>query len=199
MSEPPKRTIWLAVVLASVVLAGCGSTAASTTSVSAPRPAPKPGSRHHLPELVEGLTSPAISRTDELASQYTCDGANISFPLQWSKIPAHTAELLLTVIDFKFVHNEPVVHWAVSHLSPKLHGLAAGRLPAHAIVGRNSSGQAGYSLCPPKGASTEYAISLFALPRRLPAGRGFSSVALRYQALHLATSEALLTFTYKRR
>ena len=127
MSEPPRHTLWLAAVLASVLLAGCGSTAAST-SVSAPRPTPKPGSRHHLPELIEGLTSPAISRTDELASRYTCDGANIPFPLRWSKIPAHTVELLLTVIDFKFVHDQPVVHWAVSHLSPRLHGLAAGRL-----------------------------------------------------------------------
>ncbi|MFI5009735.1 MAG: YbhB/YbcL family Raf kinase inhibitor-like protein [Solirubrobacterales bacterium] len=133
-----------------------------------------------------------------ISATYTCDGADISPPISWSQIPAHTVELQLYIFNFLPVGGKLFADWAVAGLSPSLHGLAAGRLPAGAIVGRNGSGQTRYSLCPAKGANTRFAFLLYALPQRIAAKPGFDANAMREQALHTAEHAGLLAFSYRR-
>jgi phosphatidylethanolamine-binding protein (PEBP) family uncharacterized protein len=71
------------------------------------------------------------------------------------------------------------LNWAVAGLSPSLHRLAAGKLPAGAIVGRNSFGKESYSLCPGPGAGAPLvAIGVVALPHPVSVAQGFPPGAL---------------------
>jgi phosphatidylethanolamine-binding protein (PEBP) family uncharacterized protein len=194
----------VALVVVVLCLVGCGGSTVQgeqpgARRAAAPEPKAKLGTPAHLPLLTGGIGSTGFSKAFGLSSKYTCDGADISPPLRWSSVPSGTVELVVTVVDFEFVHNEPVVRWAVAGLSPKLRELSAGTLPPGAIVGRNSTGQARYELCPPRGAKQQYALSVWELPRRIPVGAGFNSVALHNRLLHLATAEKVYFFSYKRR
>ena len=60
------------------------------------------------------------------------------------------------------------VNWAVAGISPSVDGIAAGRLPPGAVVGLNSFGREGYSLCPAAGAKAPVTwIAVLALPHKI--------------------------------
>jgi phosphatidylethanolamine-binding protein (PEBP) family uncharacterized protein len=117
----------------------------------------------------------------------------------WGHLPSNTAEVDLFLFNLAPVHGKLYADWAVAGLKPTLRGVAAGQLPAGAILGRDSSGHVGYSLCPPKGPTVRYAFLLYALPSKIPARPGFDAEALREKALHMAESAGLLGASYKRR
>lgn len=205
-----------ALIAALTLLAGCGSSgsgstssttsAASATSTSSTESTTTPTSTSTTTstasstEKVPTIDIPLASSTNlnPIAATYTCDGANISPPISWSQIPPHTVELQLFVFNFLPVGGKLFADWAVAGLSPSLHGLSAGKLPAGAIVGTNSHGQARYNVCPAKGANTRFAFLLYALPQHLAAKPGFDANAMREQALHTAGSAGLLAFSYRR-
>ncbi len=198
------------IALALAALTGCGGSTASTKpSASASTPASsthspaasatKAPAKSHVPtvEKVE-ISSPVIPGAGEVPSRYTCDGANISPPLRWKGIPPGTAELQLDLIKVAPVGKTLLYSWAVTGLSPTLHGIPAGKLPAGAVVGLNGNGQARYDLCPPKGTNEEYVYVLFALPHALHTQAAFNAVTQRTQAVHNANYEGFLVFTYPR-
>jgi phosphatidylethanolamine-binding protein (PEBP) family uncharacterized protein len=151
-----------------------------------------------VPTVDIALKSPI--QLNPISGSFTCDGADTSPPISWSKIPPHTAELQLYVFNFLAVRGKLFADWAIAGLKPSLRGLpAGGGLPAGAIAGRNSFGQTRYKLCPPKGATTRFAFLLYALPQGLHPKPGFEADALREQALHEATDVGLLAFSYRRR
>jgi hypothetical protein len=92
-----------------------------------------------------------------------------------------------------------VVAWAVAGLNPSLGELVAGVLPEGAVVGKNTEGKTGYSLCPAKGANESYVIAVYALREKLPVSAGFDPIAERKQALKVANSTGLLVATYAKR
>ncbi len=149
------------------------------------------------PEINVNIASPI--KLEPIARRFTCDGADISPPISWSHIPANTKEIDLFLLELMPVHGKFVTSWAVAGLSPKLRSLSAGHLPAGAILGRNSHGRIGYSLCPAKGPSRRSLFALYALPKKIPAHPGFVPETLRETVLHQATSSGLLGLTYKRR
>jgi hypothetical protein len=176
-------------LLAGGALAGCGgvSTTASSSrvqplEVSSPAVVPGKG----------GTTLPAL---------YTCGGRDISPPLSWSKVPANTAELALFLLDLSkprpgaqgTVQAQVEVAWAVHGLSPALHGMAAGKLPAGASTGRRR-----YSICPPKGRTGEYMFRLYALPRSLAVKRNVSDLALFKQVNRASSTAGYLISLYTR-
>jgi phosphatidylethanolamine-binding protein (PEBP) family uncharacterized protein len=205
------KTILISAAIAMLVLAGCGSSGSGSTSSTTQASATATSTSESTSstttttsatssEKVPTIDLPLASSTNlnPIAIRYTCDGSNISPPISWSQIPAHTAELDLFVFNFLPVGGKLFADWALAGLSPTLHGLAAGQTPAGAIVGRNSFGQMRYSLCPPKGTNTRFAFLLYALPQRIPAKPGFNAEALREQALHSSEQAGLLAFSYKR-
>jgi phosphatidylethanolamine-binding protein (PEBP) family uncharacterized protein len=217
-----------ALLVALVLLAGCGSssgsrggqaatvatqsaaattapqttstqtTSTATSQTSAVAPAPK-----HAEERVPvtekiAVASPVVPTEGVLPSQYTCDGRNVALPLRWTGIPAGTAELMLDVLDVNPVHGQLFFDWAVAGLKPGSTGITGGKLPAGAVAGTNGFGRTGYDLCPAKGAPEKYVVVLFALPHKLGVKKGFDPTALRRQALRHATYEGFLFFSYKR-
>jgi phosphatidylethanolamine-binding protein (PEBP) family uncharacterized protein len=126
-----------------------------------------------------------------LPRRNTCDGANVWLPFAWSAVPSGTAELALFIVNFKPVNEAVFVDWAVAGLNPTTEGVPAGTLPSGAIVGRNSFGQVGYSICPPKGTSETYIARLVALPHPLHPRPGFDAKAFYLEAARAARAVGL--------
>jgi phosphatidylethanolamine-binding protein (PEBP) family uncharacterized protein len=129
---------------------------------------------------------------------YTCDGADVSLPVRWTDVPSNTAELAMFVLNLLPVHGQFFFDWAVAGLSPTSHGISTGTLPSGAVVGRNSFGNVGYSICPAKGTSDEhYVVRLVALPHRLVASPGFDAEAVYREAERSASVVGLTGGAYK--
>lgn len=176
------------VVVAGVTLPGCGGSSINSTTttggVSRPPAASTAttsasGPTGGEPSVTIEVTIPGLLKEDYFPQRYTCDGANISFPVRWSKVPPGTAELAMFLVKLNSPVKHPFFDWAVAGLSPSSHGVEAGRLPSGAVVGRNSFGQVGYSICPPHGTVEEHFIlRLLALPHSVAAKPGFDPEAL---------------------
>jgi Raf kinase inhibitor-like YbhB/YbcL family protein len=142
------------------------------------------------------LTSTAFAEGGTIPSRHTCDGEDISPPLQWNAPPDGTAELALVVDD---PDAGGFVHWVVVGLRPTATGLDEGLLPAGARVGRNDFGGVGYrGPCPPSG-EHRYVFTLYALSQPLAVLESPTAAEVRAAARGVTIFEAPLTGTYTRR
>jgi Raf kinase inhibitor-like YbhB/YbcL family protein len=99
------------------------------------------------------LKSPAIPAGGTIPRKYTCDGENISPPLEWSGVPAN-ARSLLVVCDDADASGGVFQHWAAYNIPPDWTGLIEGYGPEtlerggfqQAINGFNKPGYAGPTL-----------------------------------------------------
>jgi hypothetical protein len=145
------------------------------------------------------ITSPAFAPGQLIPSKYTCDGQDISPPLQWSDIPADTKSLALIMDD----PDAPVGtwdHWLVFNLPPDLAGLPEkASKPKEASDGKNSWGRLGYGgPCPPRGVH-RYFFKLYALDTTLALAQGANKgQLLSAMAGHILT-QAELMGTYSRK
>lgn len=142
------------------------------------------------------LSSPAFSPGAPIPASYTCDGQDLSLPLQWTGVPAGTRELVLVMRD-PDAATPDFVHWALAGLAPAAGGFPAGGVGGHVIPGRNSFGALGYQgPCPPHGARAHhYVLTLLAIGAPSGLAAGFSADQLHTAALAIAT----LVGTYARR
>lgn len=174
--------------------AAAGSAPTATGKQGAPITAPKgprepeatPAQRAEATIADISLASPALSPGPEsvsiLPAAYTCKGKDTWPELSWSGVPADTAELVLLVLNLEPVNEAFFFDWAVAGIDPSLKGIESGQLPKGAILGKNSFGKEGYSICP--AASKETIIfALYALPASLGARKGFDPAALRKEIL----------------
>lgn len=155
MWSSASRSRSLASALAVVALAGCGG----SDRVEGPPPA--------APDQIR-LTSTAFANGGTIPKRFSCDGDEVSPSLQWTGVPGAARELALLVED-PDAPGGTFVHWVVYKLAPETRGIPAGRVPAGARQGQNSSGDAGYAgPCPPKGdAPHHYEFLLYALSKPL--------------------------------
>lgn len=163
--------------------AGGGKLKSSSTTTSLDKDARQERSHtssRTLPRVSMEVTIPILLKTPLIGipGRYTCDGTDISFPVRWSGVPRGTAELALFASGLLPIHGESSFVWAIMGLKPTSHGISAGRVPVGAVVGRNSLGKTGYSICPPKGRRETYFVQLLALPRPIHAMPGFEANAL---------------------
>jgi Raf kinase inhibitor-like YbhB/YbcL family protein len=139
-----------------------------------------------------------IGPEHKLPKGYTCDGEDISFPMQWSGVPNGTPELAMFVLNLRPVNHSVFFDWAVAGISPTSHGIPTGALPPGAVAGRNSFGKVGYSICPPKGTYERYVVRLLALPHSLAVQTGFDPQKLYTEAERFTKIVALDTALYER-
>ena len=106
------------------------------------------------------LTSPSFIQQGEIPERHTCEGQDISPPLEWSGAPAATRSFALIVDDPDAPDPEAPkmtwVHWVVYNLPPTATGLAEGvrssKLPEGTREGTNDWKKVGYGgPCPPVG------------------------------------------------
>jgi len=165
-----------------------------------PEPGITPQQRKKATTASVTLESPAFKSGTALPAKYTCDGGNVSPPLKWSGLPPEAAELVLFVLNFQPVDEALFFDWAVAGIDPATEGIEEGKLPPGAVVGKNSFGKRGYSLCPPEaGKSETYAFLLFAIPEALEPEAGFDSLTLREEVLAQHGNAGIITGTYQRR
>jgi phosphatidylethanolamine-binding protein (PEBP) family uncharacterized protein len=129
------------------------------------------------------FTSPVIPN-GTIPALYTCDGRNISPPLEWGAVPPGTGELAVFLLGFTpnptGNRYKATMEWAVSGLSPALHRLNPGKLPPGARLGLNTNNKRRYSLCPKSHEVEHYQFELYAVSASvaIPASFvGFSVVA----------------------
>lgn len=117
------------------------------------------------------LSSPAFAPNASIPMLHTCDGRDVSPPLQWSGLPAGTKSLALVVDDpdapDPAAPRVTWVHWVLYNLPVGTDGLPAGvdaaQLPAGTREGINDWKRTGYGgPCPPIGRH-RYFHKLYAL------------------------------------
>jgi len=122
------------------------------------------------------ITSTAFEAGQEIPAQYTCDGKDISPPLQWADAPTGTQSLVLIVDDPDAPDPEAPkltwVHWILYNLPPDSIGLPEAiqreKLPSEVLHGTNNWERTGYGgPCPPIGRH-RYFFKLYALDSVLP-------------------------------
>lgn len=122
------------------------------------------------------ITSPAFTNNTTIPVKYTCDGMNISPPLQWSGVPADAKSLVLIIDDpdapDPAAPKRVWVHWLLYNIPVSTSGLAEGidpqALPKGTLAGRTDSKTTYYGgPCPPIG-THRYFHKLYALDIILP-------------------------------
>jgi len=145
------------------------------------------------------FTSEAFQSGGAIPIEYSCDGDNTSPPLAWSRLPAGTESLALTMDD---PDANGYVHWVMYNIPPDSTGLAAGvladeELADGSLQGMNSRGEIGYTgPCPP-GGEHQYVFRIHALDAEvgLEAGATLAEVEAAIADHVLALSELAATFS----
>ena len=127
-----------------------------------------------------------------IPARYTCDGEDVSPPLEWGDLPEGAASLALIVFDPDAPGGE-FTHWLIYGIPAYVRSLpegvpAEGVVPGLGVQGRNDFGEIGYGgPCPPPGPAHRYVFRLLALDAdlNLPPGvdRGGLEEALRGHVL----------------
>lgn len=108
------------------------------------------------------VSSTAFQDGQPIPRDYTCAGAGISAPLQWSGVPADADNLALVVSD-PDAPRGTFLHWLVYGIAASDASVPAGTTPAGGSEGRNSGDRVGwYPPCPPSG-THRYVLTIYAL------------------------------------
>jgi len=145
---------------------------------------------------------------ETIPARYTCDGPDISPPLEWGAVPPGTGDVAVFLVGLTAeasTHTTSIsVDWAIAGLSAQLHRLAADEIPTGAYLGQNSDGKHGYSLCPQRGAHTEYQFEIYGLPSGDSIAQNFAGLPLvneltAPESTRKANSHGAFVATYTRR
>lgn len=118
------------------------------------------------------LTSPAFAPGKPIPAKYTCDGADVSPPLAWDRVPYGTKSIAL-VLDDPDAAAGDWVHWVLFDIPPQTKQLAEGGpagagLPDGARHGTNDFGKPAYGgPCPPPGKPHRYVFRVYMLDTEL--------------------------------
>lgn len=149
------------------------------------------------------ITSTEFGEGQPIPRRYTCDGENVSLPVQWTGAPEGTQSFAL-VLDDPDAPSGTWDHWVLYDIPASVQSLPTGvpttpTIDGGAKHGLNGWDQPGYrGPCPPRGRH-RYVFHLFALkaPTGLPPGA--TSAQLRQAVADRTLAVAKLTGTYERR
>jgi Raf kinase inhibitor-like YbhB/YbcL family protein len=149
------------------------------------------------------ITSSAFQDGGLIPAKYTCDGADVSPPLQWDNVP-QSAKSIALICDDPDAPMGTFVHWVLFNLPAETRQLAEKvaadkTLPSGARQGTSGFGRVGYGgPCPPSG-THRYFFKIYALDTTLdlPAGARKSDLLKVMQGHILAQGQ--LVGKYKRR
>lgn len=143
------------------------------------------------------LTSTAFENGGQIPSRYTCDGEDISPPLEIAEMPAGTESLAL-VMDDPDAPRGTFDHWIVWNIAPETKKIPEGKQPS-GVAGKNDFGKLAYGgPCPPSGTHT-YRFRLYALEIVLNLEEGADKERLQQAMKGYILGEALLEGDYARK
>ena len=110
------------------------------------------------------ITSPAFQNNGMLPKDYSCDGAGVNPPLQFSDVPADAKSLVL-IVDDPDAPMGNFVHWVVYNIPANTVEIAQNSVPNGSMQGVSGTGKAGFvGACPPSG-QHRYFFTLYALSK----------------------------------
>ncbi len=147
------------------------------------------------------ITSPAFKGGARIPLKYTCEGINVSPPLQWNQMSGEVKSVVL-IADDPDAPSKTWAHWVLYNLDPQINQLDedfSNSVRGGALKGRNDFGNVGYGgPCPPANQVHRYYFRLYALDKRLDVEPG----ATRDQVLKAMSGSILgqteLIGTYSR-
>jgi Raf kinase inhibitor-like YbhB/YbcL family protein len=148
------------------------------------------------------IKSRAFGSGEMIAAKYTCDGADFSPPLEWTKGPAGTKSFAL-ICDDPDAPMGTWVHWVIYDIPPTATMLAEGitrekDLPGGGTQGINDFRKVGYGgPCPP-GGTHRYFFKLYALDAMLGLKPGITKDQLLKAMKGHILAETQIMGTYNR-
>lgn len=148
------------------------------------------------------IASKVFNDNGAIPKMYTCDGQDISPPLEWTTIPPETQSLALIVED-PDAPKKVWTHWVIYDLPPDATGLSEEvphdkELKNKTRQGINDYGKIGWGgPCPPSG-THRYYFTLYALNAKLHLEAGATKDQLLKAMQGHILEEAKLMGTYKR-
>ncbi|MFH0765263.1 MAG: YbhB/YbcL family Raf kinase inhibitor-like protein [Calditrichota bacterium] len=181
-------------LIAIVTAAGCGGNQGGDSQNISKSPG-KAGSK------VLEITSSAFENGGLIPVVYTCDGEDVSPPLNWGDPPPGTAVFALVCDD----PDAPVgvwTHWLIYNIPRASRGLPEELAPELEQAdgtrqGRNDFNRIGYGgPCPPSGQAHRYYFKLYALssPLDLPGGASRAHILSAMEGLVLAEGQLMGKF-----
>ena len=149
------------------------------------------------------IKSSAFQHEGMIPSKYTCDGADISPPLQWDAVPEGTKSIAL-ISDDPDAPMGTWVHWVLFNLPAEAGELPENvppdkNLPGGAKQGTNDFRRIGYGgPCPP-GGTHRYFFKIYALDTELDLPAGARKKELLKEMEGHILAEGRLIGKYKRR
>lgn len=148
------------------------------------------------------LTSLAFREGQEIPTLYTCDGKEISPPLQMAQVPANAKSLALIMHDPdvpSFIRSDCLwVHWVVFNLPAQLQSIGEGAALPSGVAGKGTGGVLGYQgPCPPD-RRHRYFFTLYALDALLDVPEGATRAEVERAMQGHVLAKAQLMGTYER-
>lgn len=138
------------------------------------------------------ISSPVFKNNEPILPKYTCDGENISPPLQISGTP-EGAKSLVIIVDDPDAPGRTFVHWTVWNIDPEIGEIPENSVPKGGKEGMTDFGRPGYGgPCPPSGVH-RYFFKLYALDTilDLPEGAAKQDIEQAMQNHILAKCELI--------
>jgi Raf kinase inhibitor-like YbhB/YbcL family protein len=189
----PKRSPAV-IVLLGLMLSAC-SKPTSTAPQSTSGPAKQDKSEMQL-------TSTAFKEGEAIPRAYTCDGVNVSPPLEWIGVPK-TAKTIAIVTADPDAPGGPWTHWVLYNLPADNIGLVENlptteNLKAGGFQGKNDFEKIGYGgPCPPSG-THHYFFRIYAIDSELPLKAGATKAELLKAMEGHVVLQGQLMGTYRR-
>ncbi|MDO8591208.1 MAG: YbhB/YbcL family Raf kinase inhibitor-like protein [bacterium] len=117
------------------------------------------------------IKSSAFENNSNMPAKYTCDGENISPPIEIGGVPAEAKSLALLMHDPDAPVSGGWDHWIKFNISPETKIIEEGKEPA-GVSGKGTRGNLSYNgPCPPSG-THHYVFTIYALDTllNLPSG-----------------------------
>ena len=150
------------------------------------------------------LASTAFEHGGRIPYLYTCEGDDISPPLQWSGAPASTRSYALVCED-PDAPRGTWIHWVLYNISGDAVELTKAvptlpELPSGTRHGRNTAGDMAYAgPCPPPGKPHRYFFRLYALDILLNLPPGATRAELEQAMNQHIVAQGTLMGTYEHR
>lgn len=142
------------------------------------------------------IESPAFQNNAKIPSKHTCEGKDVSPPLNFTNIPDHAKSLVL-IVDDPDAPSGTFDHWIVWNLPPDTHHLSEGAsVPKQGTNGFRETRYRGP--CPPPGKPHHYFFKLYALDILLDLPEGSRKAAVEGAMKGHILSEAQLIGLYQR-
>ena len=148
------------------------------------------------------LTSSAFKEGEAIPRQYTCDGIDISPPLEWTGVPK-SAKTIALIADDPDAPSGRFVHWVLYNLPAENIGLvenvpATENVKGGGIQGKNGFEKIGYGgPCPPSG-THRYFFKIYALDNELPLKAGATKAEVEKAMQGHIVAQGQLMGTYSR-